>query len=378
MGAKLAVSLEVQIEMRLPDYTLSVAFQAGDARLSILGPSAAGKTMTLRAIAGLERPSRGRIVLNRRVLFDSERGIDVAARHRRVAILFQHYALFPHMTVAANILFGLHDLPQAERVARLERIVSHTHLDGLQNRFPRELSGGEQQRVALARALVTEPEALLLDEPLAALDTHLRAQIEYELLQTFQTYRGATLLVTHNIAEAYRLGENLLVLCKGRIAAFGPKKDVFTHPASLEVARLTGCKNFSRARAVGPHEIEALDWGCHLRTVQEVPAVAAGGKLRAGIRAHHISFVEAKATEAPSGVSADVAPPENTLPAWLVRSSEAPFGVTLYFRLQGASEGSAEYHLQAEISQSDWRRMQDHPQPWRVSLPAGSVFVMAE
>jgi ABC-type sulfate/molybdate transport systems ATPase subunit len=377
MGANLTVSLEVQIEMRLPDYTLNVAFQAGDAPLSILGPSAAGKTMTLRAIAGLERPSRGRIVLNGRVLFDSDQRIDVPARHRRVAMLFQHYALFPHMTVAANILFGLQDLPPAERLARLERIVSQTHLAGLQNRYPRELSGGEQQRVALARALVTEPEALLLDEPLAALDTHLRAQIEYELLQTFQAYRGATLLVTHNIAEAYRLGENLLVLSKGRIAAFGPKKEVFTRPASLEVARLTGCKNFSRARAIGPHEIEALDWGCRLRTVQELPATAAGGELRVGIRAHHISFVEPEVPDSPTSGGASP-PPENTFPAWLVRSSEAPFGVTIYFRLDGAGEGSPEYHLQAEVSQNDWRRLRERPQPWQVSLPADSVFVMGE
>jgi len=376
MGAELSMGLEVRIEMRLPDYDLRVSFQAGDAPLSILGPSAAGKTMTLRAIAGLERPSCGRIVLNGRVLFDSELRIDVPARRRRVAMLFQHYALFPHMTVAANIDFGLRALLPPERASRLERIISQTHLDGLQNRYPRELSGGEQQRVALARALVTEPEALLLDEPLSALDTHLRAQIEYELLQTFQAYRGATLLVTHNIAEAYRLGENLLVLSKGRIAAFGPKKEVFAHPASLEVARLTGCKNFSRARAIGPHEIEALDWGCRLRTVQVLPTVAAGGELRAGIRAHHISFMEAEATPAPSGAAA--MPPENIFPAWLVRSSEAPFGVTLYLRLHAPSAGSPEYHLQAEVSQSDWRRMQDRPQPWQVSLPADSVFVMGE
>jgi molybdate transport system permease protein len=372
MGAEPTVSLEVQIVLRLADYTLEVAFQAGDAPLSILGPSAAGKTMTLRTIAGLERPSRGRIVLNDRVLFDSDRRIDVPARHRRVAMLFQHYALFPHMTVAANIVFGLQDLAPAERTMRLDRIVAQTHLDGLQNRYPRELSGGEQQRVALARALVTEPEALLLDEPLSALDTHLRAQIEYELLQTFQVYRGATLLVTHNVAEAYRLGKNLLVLSKGRVVAFGPKSEVFTRPASLEVARLTGCKNFSRARAIGPHEIEALDWGCRLHTVQELPAATAAGELRAGIRAHHISLVEPEAVGAVSGL------PENTFPAWVVRTSEAPFGVTVYLRLRAASEGFQEYDLQAEVSQNDWRRIQDRPQPWQVRLPAESVFVMGK
>jgi molybdate transport system permease protein len=375
MSAEFTMGLEVQLEMRLPDYDLRVWFKAGTAPLSILGPSGAGKTMTLRAIAGLERPSRGRIVLNGRVLFDSELRIDVPARHRRVAMLFQHHALFPHMTVAANIAFGLEDLPAAERDARVRRIASQTHLDGLQSRYPRELSGGEQQRVALARALVTEPEALLLDEPLSALDTHLRAQIEYELLETFQAYRGVSLLVTHNVAEAYRLGEKMLVLSKGRIAALGSKEEVFKCPASLEVARLTGCKNFSRARAIRTHEIEALDWACRLRTVQEVPAIAAGGELRVGIRAHHISLVEAKTPDAPSSATP---PPENTFPAWLVRASEAPFGVTLYLRLQAASEDSREFHLQAEVSQGNWRRLQERPQPWQVTLPADSVFVMAQ
>ena len=272
---------------------------------------------------------------------------------------------------AAMLLAGV----PAERAARVERIVSQTHLDGLQHRYPRELSGGEQQRVALARALVTEPEALLLDEPLSALDTHLRAQIEYELLQTFQAYCGVSLLVTHNVAEAYRLGEKMLVLSKGRIAASGPKEEVFTRPASLEVARLTGCKNFSRARAIGPHEIEALDWACRLRTVQEVPPAVVGEELRAGIRAHHISLVEARTPEAHSS---DAPSPENTFPAWLVRASEAPFGVTLYLRLQAASEDSREFDLQAEVSHSDWRRLQKRPQPWQVTLPADSVFVMAE
>ena len=230
--------------------------------------------MLLRSIAGLEQPDRGRIDLNGRVLLDTAGRIRVPARDRRVGLLFQHYALFPNRTVAENIAFGLRHLPAEERSRRLAALIERTHSRGLESRYPRELSGGEQQRVALARALSIEPEALLLDEPLSALDAHLRSQVEAELQETFAVYRRPTLVVTHNVEEAYRLGEQLLVLARGRVAAFGPKEEIFRRPPSLEVARLTGCKNFSRARAVSDHVVEALDWrlpapgGPHDRTAR--------------------------------------------------------------------------------------------------------------
>src|SRR5208282_5984787 len=164
-------------EKKRPNFSLDVSFTADDEPLAILGPSGAGKTMLLRCIAGLERPDRGLITLNDRVLLDTERRIRIPARDRRVGMLFQHYALFPNCTVAENIAFGLHHLPREERTRRLAALVDRTHAGGLEHRYPRELSGGEQQRVALARAFSIEPEALLLDEPLSALDTHLRSQI---------------------------------------------------------------------------------------------------------------------------------------------------------------------------------------------------------
>jgi len=248
-GDSTDVTLEVQIEKQLAEFTLDVAFRATETPLSVLGASGAGKSMLLRCIAGLERPDRGRITLNDRILFDTAQRVGIAARERRIGMLFQHYALFPHRTVAQNIAFGLHDLPQDEQAARTAALVSRTHLAGLEQRYPRELSGGEQQRAALARALAIRPEALLLDEPLSALDTHLRGQVEAQLQETFASFRRPALLVTHNMEEAYRLGERLLVLARGRIAAFGPKEEIFRRPPSSEVARLTGCKNISRARA---------------------------------------------------------------------------------------------------------------------------------
>lgn len=359
------MTLEVQIEKKLPEFTLQAAFNAGRAPLGILGPSGAGKTMLLRCVAGIARPDRGRIVLDGRVLFDSDRGIHVPARGRGLGLLFQHYALFPHRTVAENIAFGLRHLPDQDRAARVRGLVERTHVAGLEQRHPRELSGGEQQRVALARALAIEPKALLLDEPLSALDTHLRSQVEALLQETFASDQRPTLLVTHNIEEAYRLGEQLLVLSRGRMAALGAKEEVFRRPPTREVAQLTGCKNFSRVRVIAENKIEAVDWGCRLRVAQSIARPPAF----VGVRAHHIDFAES--SNAPSG-------PENTFPCWLVRSSETPFRMTLYLRLDQPPGSSGQFHLQAEVFKEKWQSFRDRAFPWHLRLSPDSLFLMPE
>jgi molybdate transport system permease protein len=381
------VPLELHIAKQLPDFTLDVALRAeDDAPLGILGPSGAGKTMLLRCIAGLETPDRGNIVLQDRVLFDSERKINVPARLRRVGLLFQHFALFPHRTVAQNIEFGVRHLPVAEREKRMAELARKTHVTGLEHRYPRELSGGEQQRVALARALATEPEALMLDEPLSAMDTYLRGQIEAQLQETFQEYRRPSLLVTHSMEEAYRLCRRLLVLSRGRVAAFGGMEEIFRRPPTAEVARLTGCKNISRAKMISPGTIEAIDWGCRVGVAETV----AGEAAYVAIRAHHIDFVEA---------SMPGASVENVFPCWLARSSETPFRITLFLslrepgkpvvtdaanaagvtgvtELEPRNDGAAEFDLQAEVFKEKWERFRDQPQPWHVRLSPTALFLM--
>lgn len=360
------MTLEVQIAKTLEEFALDVSFRSSTSGpLSILGPSGAGKTMLLRCIAGLEPPNHGRIALNNRVLFDSERRIHLPARERRVGMLFQHYALFPHRTVAENIAFGLRHLPIAERTARTAELAKRTHLEGLEQRYPRELSGGEQQRVALARALAIDPEALLLDEPLSALDTHLRSQMEAQLQETFASYRRSTLIVTHNIEEAYRLGEELLVLSRGRVVAWGAKEEIFRHPPSLEVARLTGCKNFTRVRALSENAFEALDWGCEVRLSRSITKPP----KYAGIRAHHIDFVDGAGSAAAM---------DNVVPCWLLRSSETPFRITLFLHLHRPPGESAEHHLQAEVFKEKWERFRGRPFPWHVRLAPDSVFLLPE
>jgi molybdate transport system permease protein len=392
------VELDVQIEKKLPSgFSLEVAFRASGAPLGILGPSGAGKSLTLRTIAGLERPDRGRIVLDGRVLFDSASGVDCPSRDRRVGLLFQNYALFPHLTVAENIGFGISDLQKDERDRRIARQISALHLAGLEARSPAALSGGQQQRVALARALAPEPEALLLDEPFSALDTHLRGEIERELRETLAAYRGVALFVSHNLEEAYRFCGELVVLANGKIVAAGPKEDLFRRPPNFEVARLTGCKNFSRARPTVDGAIEALDWGCRLRVAQPVPNTL--GHI--AIRAHHVR-VHAADAQAHAASPSDFPPGtarapdvrssaagadaraasgsggENTLPCWLAAATEAPFRVTLYLRLRAPASASTDFQLQAEISKDVWETFKDSPQPWQVELSAERLFLLPD
>jgi ABC-type sulfate/molybdate transport systems ATPase subunit len=359
------MSLEVAIEKQVSGFRLALEFTADGAPVGLLGPSGSGKSMTLRAIAGLETPDRGRIVLHGRVLFDSARRINVPARARRVGLLFQHYALFPHLTVVENVAFGLRRLPGPERARRVEQQLAAAHLEELASRYPASLSGGEQQRVALARALAVEPAALLLDEPFSALDTHLRGALERQLRETLGAYRGSTLFVSHNLEEAYRVCEELVVLTRGSVAARGPKEEIFRHPPTLEVARLTGCKNFSRARRTADGLVEALDWGCTLRVTQEF----AKPPGHVAIRAHHIR-VHAASTIAQGH--------DNVFPCWLAAITETPFRVTLDLRIGGPPSGPADFHGQAEVFKQEWEAFRNLPQPWQVELAPDRLFLLPD
>jgi len=368
------MSLEVTIEKQVRDFRLAVEFTADGAPLGLLGSSGSGKTMTLRAIAGLETPDRGRIVLHGRVLFDSGQGINLPARERRVGLLFQNFALFPNLTVAENIAFGLRRLAAVERNRRVSRQLAAAHLESLANRYSVTLSGGEQQRVALARALVIEPAALLLDEPFSALDTHLRGELERHLRETLASYGGSTLFVSHNLEEAYRVCGELVVLSRGNAVARGPKEEIFRHPPTLEVARLTGCKNFSSARRAGDGRVEALDWGCALRVTQPFAKPLA----RVAIRAHHIRVRAAGESAAP--------PRENIFPCTLAAMAETPFRVTLDLRIIGNADGgnetpptnAADFHVQAEVFKQEWDAFRNLPQPWQVELPPDRLFLLPD
>lgn len=345
-------ALVVELYKKLPEFDLQIAFNSDQQPLGVLGASGAGKSVLLRCLAGTETPDRGRIVLNGRILYDSALGINVPSRDRRIGFIFQNYALFPHLTVAQNIAFGM---PKKLPSHRVQQQVS-AHLETIQlsqygDRFPHQLSGGQQQRVALARALASQPELLLLDEPFSALDTHLRARMERELLSILNNYAGTTLLVTHNMEEAYRICEKLLVLEQGQAIAWGAKQHIFERPPTVSVAKLTGCKNFSRAVALKPQQIEAIDWGCTLTYVESLPVALS----QVGIRAHQLRFNEE-------------AQGENVFYCWIAATSETPHRITLYLKLNTPPETSTDYHLQAELFKEKWAVLKEQEFPWQVQL----------
>ncbi|HEY9602387.1 MAG TPA: molybdate ABC transporter permease subunit [Allocoleopsis sp.] len=353
--------LLVDIEKQLANFALNTAFTAQQETLGLLGGSGSGKSMTLRCIAGVETPTKGRIVLNGQTLFDSEKRINVPSHRRKVSLVFQNYALFPHMTVAQNIAFGLQQLPKAMRVQRVNRQLALVQLQGLSDRYPHQLSGGQQQRVALARALATEPEVLLLDEPFSALDTYLRSQMERQLVETLSTYPGVTLFVTHNLEEAYRVCEKLMVMSGGKAIAFDSKHRIFEQPRTLRVAQLTGCKNFSRAVGVGANLVEAIDWGVTLQVVEAIPDEL----VDVGIRAHQIGIMP----QPDSSLS-------NTFPCWLASTSETPHRMTLFLKLNAESQDSQDYHVQAEVFKEKWQAIKNHPLPWYVRFDPLRLILM--
>lgn len=362
--------LEVDICKQLPGFKLAVNFVVDGTRpLGLLGASGAGKSLILRYIAGIETPDTGRIVLNGRVLFDSEKGINLPSCDRKVGLLFQNYALFPHLTVAQNIAFGLRHSQSAEQLqAIVQQQLAAVHIESLAQRYPHELSGGQQQRVALARALASQPEILLLDEPFSALDTHLRSRIERQLFNRLQHYQGMTLLVTHNLEEAYRFCDRLLVVEQGRTIAYDRKHQIFEQPHSIRVAQLTGCKNFSSAIAKGSKQVYAEQWQCNLQTVEPVPV----NLIQIGIRAHQIKFFL-------RGQISTAEPPPNTFPCWLAATSETPHRMTLYLKLHTPSTHEKDYHLQAEVFKEKWNQLKDQPFPWRVQLdPMRLILLEAE
>jgi len=243
MTAVLTPRLQVRLRKRLPKFDLDVEWLAGDGVAVLFGPSGAGKTVTLQCLAGLMRPDAGRVVVDGRVLFDADAGVSVPPQQRRVGYVFQGYALFPHLTVAGNVGFGLRHRPRAARQRRTEEVLTRLGIADLADRYPGALSGGQRQRVALGRALAPDPALLLLDEPLSALDLPLRRALRDELRTILAAWGTAAVVVTHDFTEAYRLGDRVVVYEDGRVIQEAPRAELLWQPASRAVARVMGLSN---------------------------------------------------------------------------------------------------------------------------------------
>jgi molybdate transport system ATP-binding protein len=240
--------LDARVQKRLGSanghsLTLDVHIRASEGITVIFGPSGAGKTSILRAIAGIITPDQGRIVLGEKVFFDSDAGIHLPMQQRNVGYVFQNYALFPHLTAEQNILYGLRaDTPVSAR-ERVQEFFSLLKIEKTAARFPHELSGGEQQRIALARALATDPSIMLLDEPLSAVDVVTRSRLLEEVSLVQRKSRIPFLYVTHNYSEAVRLGSTMIVIDEGEIVQEGPPMEIFAAPKTEPVARVVGTEN---------------------------------------------------------------------------------------------------------------------------------------
>lgn len=255
------MSILIDIQKKLGAFVLDVNIEVENEVLALFGASGCGKSTVLKCIAGIMKPDRGKIVLDGKVLFDSEKRINLTPQKRNVGYLFQQYALFPNMTVEQNIACGIHRKKDPEKIAQMIEAVD---LKGMEKKYPSQLSGGQQQRTALARILIGEPDILMLDEPFSALDTHLRYQMEQEVHQVIKRFGKTVLLVSHDMDEVYRLSERVAVMKDGRIEKIGPKRELFLNPETLTAATLTGYRNISAATPVSEHSVYAEDWGAEL------------------------------------------------------------------------------------------------------------------
>ncbi len=218
--------ITVDVRRTLGPFHLKVAFAAPAGITALFGPSGSGKTLTLRCVAGLLRPERGRVALGQRVLYDGALGVDLATRDRRIGYVFQHYALFPHLSASANIGYGLHDASPADRSARVKELLEMVGLADFAERHPHQLSGGQQQRVALARALAPRPDLVLLDEPFAAIDSFVRDHLREQLRAIHARTQVPMILVTHDVADVRRLADTVVLYGHGAVLEVGATDDV--------------------------------------------------------------------------------------------------------------------------------------------------------
>ncbi|HEX3076148.1 MAG TPA: sulfate/molybdate ABC transporter ATP-binding protein [Lachnospiraceae bacterium] len=327
------MSLYVDIHKRMGAFMLDIKFETNGEPIGILGPSGCGKSITLKCIAGIETPDEGRIILNERVLFDSQKGINLSPQERKVGYLFQNYALFPHMTVEENVAMGYEGKRRREKgrvvdsgskrkqmEEQVQRMVTLFKLDGMGKHFPAQLSGGQQQRVALARILINEPEVLMLDEPFAALDIYLKDMLQKELLETLSFYGKDILIVSHSRDEVYQFSDRLLVVNDGKLLQEGNTREVFKSPRNLLTARLTGCKNLLPARRSKDREILITCWREAFVTDQPVEP----NTKYVGIRAHDIKLGNAGE--------------ENTICSTVSSITESPFEIDVFLTIKDGEE----------------------------------------
>jgi len=351
--------LKVRIKKQYGDFRLDVDFtaQPGEA-LALLGASGCGKSATLKCIAGIHRPDWGRIELDGRTLFDSERKLDLPPQRRRIGYLFQQYALFPNMTVEQNISACLGRLDRRRRQERTAELVALLRLEGTEGLRPAQLSGGQQQRTALARILASEPLAILLDEPLAALDSFLRGQLEPELRDVLEGFGGPAVWVSHDRGEVYRNCRRVCVLTGGKSAPARSVRELMADPGTVSAARLSGCGNYVPVRpGPRPGTVSVPDWSLTLEAA--IPWRA--GVTTLGIRERCVR---------PAGGSA-----ANTFSCRVVRVTEDVSSILADLRPESSAEDAP--LLRMELDKAAWAALPDKERI-QVTVRAEDLLLLAD
>ena len=357
--------LEFAFECQLDGFLLAPALTTDRGVTALYGPSGAGKSLTLLCLVGLRRPDRGWIRLNGVTLFDATAGISMPPHRRRMGLVFQEYALFPHLTVTGNLAYGLQGLPRTEireRVAAMTRLL---RLESQESRYPGELSGGQRQRVALGRGLIIQPELLLLDEPFSALDQMERERLRAEVLDLLQGFGGTTVLVTHSLQEAYLMAPRIAVIDGGRILQEGPREEVIQHPRDRRVAEHVGASNLFRGIAVRESTGDAILWHGERLTVSG-PIASSGSEVEFCIRPEDVRLIWPER----------VAGKPNALHGHLTSGIERGIDYVLRFRSDGQAAAAGEINIQCSEHVRHLMKLQPGKPVW-IFFPPDKLHVLA-
>ncbi|MFO7635473.1 MAG: ABC transporter ATP-binding protein [Caldilinea sp.] len=362
--------LSIRLYKRLPTFDLTLEFSAPPGVTALFGPSGAGKSMTLACIAGLAQPDAGCIALDGLTFYDSEARINLPPQRRRIGYVMQDYLLFPHLSVGKNVAFGLQGLSRQETLSHVAAMLDRVGLAGYEARRTQDLSGGQQQRVALARALVTQPRALLLDEPFSALDGPTRALLRRDLLDLQRSLTLPVIFVTHDLGEAHLLADQLAVIVEGKLMQCGAPAEIAAHPVNRTVARLTGSRNFLEG-----HVLERSDAGLTVRVgtmllqAPPSPSLLPGDAVTLAVRPERIMLVRKDAQAPAQG---------NTLQGVIVNELSDGFTCTLAFRAaDGQSLTGGDHDLEIVLPVYVYERLHvATDRRWTVIVPKEAIQVL--
>ena len=356
--------INIDITHALGDFRLASKLQVGPGITVLFGQSGAGKTLTLEAVAGLLTPDTGRIAIHDRPVFDAATGLNVPPYDRRLGYVVQSYALFPHLTVAQNVAYGVFDLPRGEREQRVDSLLRTLGIQDLADRRPAQISGGQAQRTALARALVRRPEILLLDEPFAALDEGVALTLRRELRRLVRDLDLPVLMVTHDLTEASHIGDRIAVMDAGQVLQVGDRPHVLQRPRSARVARLLGIANVLEGNVIGSENGIAVH--TPVGSLQTAQTDITDGPVQVAIRADQIILTRADRR--------DDRP--NILDIHITDDADFGHSRTLYARVANGTGPSART-LEIQIAPHPYQVMgvatRRH---WRVHIPPDAVHVM--